>query len=92
MGALVGEWLGGVLPDTADSVSPHRISHNLKLIGDWDSSHPVTIGVKRLLPHWVNFLAWWSGIPQAAADTALATLAEVPAGEHRAAEHCPGVH
>lgn len=90
--ALVGEWLAGVLPDTADSVSPHRINHNLRLIEDWDSSHPVTIGVKRLLPHWVNFLSWRSGIPQATADTALATLAEASAGGHRAAEHCPGVH
>ncbi|MFF3468123.1 hypothetical protein ACWCQN_41750 [Streptomyces sp. NPDC001984] len=90
--ALVAEWLAGVLPDTADSVSPHRIVHNLTLINDWDSSHPVTIGVKRLLPDWVRFLAWRSGIPQAAADAALATLAEVSAGGHRAAEHCPGVH
>ncbi|MGW2938207.1 hypothetical protein ACWDA7_41930 [Streptomyces sp. NPDC001156] len=90
--ALVDEWLAGVLPDTADSVSPHRINHNLRLINDWDSSHPVTTGVKRLLPDWVRFLAWRSDLPQAAADAALAALAEVSAGGHRAAEHCPGVH
>ncbi|PYC76901.1 hypothetical protein C7C46_21160 [Streptomyces tateyamensis] len=90
--ALVGEWLEGALPDTADSVSPHRIEHQLGLINDWIPDHPATIGAKRLLPHWVRFLAQRAKLPDTAAAAALATLATVSGGGHRAAEHCRDVH
>ncbi|WP_157849680.1 MULTISPECIES: hypothetical protein [Streptomyces] len=90
--ALVGEWLEGALPDTADSVSPHRIEHQLGLINDWMPDHPATIGAKGLLPHWVRFLAQRTDIPDNAAAAALATLATVSGGGHRAAEHCRDVH
>ncbi|MBV6701985.1 hypothetical protein KV557_33595 [Kitasatospora aureofaciens] len=92
VGALVGEWLEGALPDTADSVSPHRIEHQLGLINDWIPDHPATIGAKRLLPHWVRFLAQRANIPDTAAAAALATLATASGGGHRAAEHCRDVH
>ncbi|WP_405012222.1 hypothetical protein [Kitasatospora sp. NBC_01539] len=90
--ALVGEWLEGALPDTADSVSPHRIEHQLGLINDWMPDHPTTIGAKRLLPHWVRFLAQRTDLPDTAAAAALATLATLSEGGHRAAEHCRDVH
>ncbi|MFE9428752.1 hypothetical protein ACFYNO_38060 [Kitasatospora sp. NPDC006697] len=90
--ALVGEWLEGALPDTADSVSPHRIEHQLGLINDWIPDHPATIGAKRLLPQWVRFLAQRADIPDTATAAALATLATVSGGGHRAAEHCRAVH
>lgn len=89
---LVGEWLEGSLPDTAGSVSPHRIEHHLVLIGDFVEDHPVVVGMKRLLPDWVRFLAQRAGIPEAAAVIAQETLAAVSEGGHRAAEHCHGVY
>ncbi|MFJ9843426.1 hypothetical protein ACIRYZ_23770 [Kitasatospora sp. NPDC101155] len=88
--ALVGEWLGGMLPDTYLAVSPHRLQHQVELINDWLEDE-VTTTVKALLPDWVAFLAHSANLPQRAIDAALTTLATLQAGTRDSA-HCPGIH
>jgi hypothetical protein len=76
--ALAEVWLEGCLPGTEHAASPHRARCQARLISDWQSDHPVTVGAKALLPEWVRWHGEEARLPEHLIDRAVAAATAGP--------------
>jgi hypothetical protein len=82
--AVADEWHEGTLPETWQSISPHRAEHQLALINDWIDDE-ITIAAKTLLPDWVRWRGEQSDLPDHLVEAAVM----VAEGKPHNADHFP---
>lgn len=78
---LATEWMNGAIPETWYAASPQRIDFQLRLINDWNPDHPVTHGVKALMPEWVCWLGERAGLPEDLRERAVTAATSGPSSD-----------
>ncbi|MGH3565493.1 MAG: hypothetical protein ACRDRH_05575 [Pseudonocardia sp.] len=72
----------GAVPETWYAASPQRIEFQLRLINDWVPDHPVTHGVKALIPEWVCWLGERAGLPEDLRERAVTAATSGLSSDH----------
>jgi hypothetical protein len=81
--ALVEEWPQGLLPETRERISPHRVEYQLGLMADWWAEDDLTAAVLGLFPAWTRFLGERAGLPDDLIEGAVRAAHAEPDGTIR---------